>query len=168
MLSNGAKGKIAGVAVLFYEALRPHKVPANPDYPVVYHGRHLENDWTYPVTLEKAVLVNFWGTVLAAQPIPPSTPEGFIEVSSIELEDGTFLEPWSEEDERDLMIEQLDNATKVRTSDGYVLIRQPDGSWSDGDLTFTDDEALLDEDLECEVLSYDFADQVVAVQQGPI
>jgi hypothetical protein len=43
----------------------------------------------------------------------------------------------------------LKAATRIRTEDGFVFSRQPDGSWSDGDLTF---DSLGDFDLTFEIL----------------
>lgn len=42
-------------------------------------------------------------------------------------------------------------ARVARTSDGYSFTEQPDGTWSDGDMTFDSLEQLLQEDPDTHI-----------------
>ena len=55
-------------------------------------------------------------------------------------------------------LEALRNSTSVTTSDGYRFTRQPDGSWTDGDMRHTNLEALY---AACEGELQDTSNKVV-------
>lgn len=132
---SGRPVQILGVDCLLFEGQRPSTILPRPDFPVVYHARHSDFDMSYPSTLEQHVLVNFWGTVFAATPIPPNNDD-LIVVDEIELADGTIWARWTEEDEMEHEAELLEFATEIQTEDGYIFHLQPDGTWSDGDITY--------------------------------
>lgn len=54
--------------MLFYdERITPENAPFG--YPHMYHLRHDEDDWTCPISIERFVAVNFFGTVFMKEPI---------------------------------------------------------------------------------------------------
>lgn len=54
--------------ILYYEErVPPQQAPFG--YPYMYHLRHDEDDWTCPITLERFVAVNFFGTVFMEKPV---------------------------------------------------------------------------------------------------
>jgi hypothetical protein len=56
------------------------KVKKNPEgYPYVYYARHGSDDWTIPLTREKFVRVDHFGTIFTKQPIDLGE-KGFIDV----------------------------------------------------------------------------------------
>ena len=56
------------------------KVKENPEgYPYVYFARHGSDDWTIPLTIEKFVRVDFFGTIFTKQTIDFGE-KGFIDV----------------------------------------------------------------------------------------
>lgn len=56
------------------------KVKAAPEgYPYMYYARHGSDDWTTPLTIEKFVRVDYFGTIFTEQPIELGE-EGFIDV----------------------------------------------------------------------------------------
>ena len=72
------KACINGIdCVLFYDKrIPPEKTPQG--YPYLYHIRHDDNNWIRPVTIERFVVVNFFGTVFMKEPI--------------EIDEGGYLE----------------------------------------------------------------------------
>jgi hypothetical protein len=50
-----------------FEDLRIPKEKRDPNR-YYYELRHADNDWSCPITVEKAVLVNFWGTLISDKP----------------------------------------------------------------------------------------------------
>lgn len=99
---TGEKIKILGVDCLAFEGTRKEKISTHPDYPVVYSARHGDFDHCFPCSLEAQVVVNHWGTVLAAKPLHTDDNDIRVEVTEYECEDGSFREPWTEEDEEEL------------------------------------------------------------------
>jgi len=65
------------------ERISPEKAPAG--YPYVYHIRHDENNWTCPISIERFVFVNFFGTVFTKEPIRIDK-DGYMEIERFELE----------------------------------------------------------------------------------
>lgn len=115
----------------------------NRDYPIIYKARHSEDDMSFPATLEESVVVNFWGVVLAEKELPKNK-YGAVEVSEIEMEDGTFREPWVED-------EMEDEAVEVVTEDGYRFRKDEEGMWTDGDLEYG---SLATLGVEYEIVEY--------------
>jgi hypothetical protein len=60
---------VNGVECVFFydERLTPAQAP--PGYPYMYHLRHDENNWVRPISIEKCVWVNFFGTVFMKNPL---------------------------------------------------------------------------------------------------
>ena len=52
---------------LLYEERNIESIPDG--YPYSYYARHSEDDWTIPATIEKSVLVDFFGTIFTTKPI---------------------------------------------------------------------------------------------------
>ncbi len=50
-------------------------------YPYVYCARHGSDDWTIPLTIEKFVRVDYFGTIFTKQPIDLGE-KGFLDVWS--------------------------------------------------------------------------------------
>ena len=70
--------------ILFYEERIPQeKAPIG--YPYMYHLRHDEDDWTRPISIERFVLVNFFGTMFVKNKIEFGT-EHYIDVKRIKYE----------------------------------------------------------------------------------
>ena len=70
--------------ILYYDIrVSPEKAPLG--YPYMYHVRHDEDDWTQPVSLERAVFVNFFGTVFMKQPVE-FDDSGYIDIESFSME----------------------------------------------------------------------------------
>lgn len=51
-----------------------------------YELRHADNDWSVPITVEKNVLVNFWGTLISDKPYPLNDG-GFHSLTEDEVDD---------------------------------------------------------------------------------
>jgi hypothetical protein len=93
------KARINGFdCILFYdERITPDKAPAGHSY--MYHVRHDEDDWTYPISVEHFVLVNFFGTIFTKEPIEIDR-DYYLEIEHFEMEhdyvkfkiDGTLFE----------------------------------------------------------------------------
>ena len=69
--------------VCYDERVPAEKAP--PDFPYMYHIRHDEDNWTLPITLERFVLVNFFGTVFMKEPLEFDS-SGYIEIKSFSIE----------------------------------------------------------------------------------
>lgn len=70
--------------VVYYdERISPEKAPSG--YPHMYHIRHDEDDWTRPVTLERSVVVNFFGTVFMEKQIE-FDDSGYVDIESFSME----------------------------------------------------------------------------------
>lgn len=65
------------------ERISPEKAPAG--YPYVYHIRHDETNWTCPISIERFVAVNFFGTVFSKEPIRIDK-DGYTEIEHFEWE----------------------------------------------------------------------------------
>ncbi len=78
------KARINGIdCIVFYEERIPlEKAPSG--YPYMYHIRHDEDDWTLPISLERFVAVNFFGTTFMNEPI--EFEHGYLEIDSFKLE----------------------------------------------------------------------------------
>lgn len=50
-----------------------------------YQCRHAEMDWAFPVTIEKYVMVNFWGTIATKEPVALNC-DGFRNLSKLDGE----------------------------------------------------------------------------------
>jgi hypothetical protein len=56
------------------------KVKTNPEgYPYSYYARHGSDDWTIPLTIEKFVRVDYFGTIFTKQAIDLGE-KGFLDV----------------------------------------------------------------------------------------
>ena len=70
--------------ILFYEErLSLEKAPSG--FPFMYHIRHDEADWTSPISIEKYVAVNFFGTVFMEKPLEFDS-SNYIEIKKFKLE----------------------------------------------------------------------------------
>ena len=59
------------------------KIESIPEgYPHIYYARHGEDDWTIPLTIEKFVLVDFFGIIFTANPIDLGE-DGYIEAQNL-------------------------------------------------------------------------------------
>jgi hypothetical protein len=78
------KARINGIdCIVFYEERIPQgKAPSG--YPFKYLLRHDENDWTRPISLERFVAVNFFGTAFMRKPIKLDI-DGYIEIVRFDL-----------------------------------------------------------------------------------
>lgn len=63
------KAIINGIECLVAEGERVKKESAPAGFPHHYHSRHHSNDWSLPISIERFVGVNFWGTVFASEEI---------------------------------------------------------------------------------------------------
>lgn len=63
------KARVNGIECAFFydERLDPEQAP--PGYPYMYQLRHDENNWIRPISIEKCVWVNFFGTVFMKNPL---------------------------------------------------------------------------------------------------
>ena len=68
--------------VYYEERIPPEKAPSG--YPYMYQIRHDEDDWTRPVTLERLVIVNFFGTAFMKEPIDLDS-NGYIEIERFSM-----------------------------------------------------------------------------------
>ncbi len=77
--------RINGIDCIVYyeERMPPEKAPSG--YPYMYHIRHDEENWTRPVTLERLVVVNFFGTAFMKEPVEFGG-NGYIEIESFGME----------------------------------------------------------------------------------
>jgi hypothetical protein len=58
------------------------KVQVSPEgYPFKYYARHGSDDWTIPLTIEKFVRVDYFGTIFTKQPTDLGE-KGFLDVWS--------------------------------------------------------------------------------------
>lgn len=56
------------------------KIIAIPEgYPYVYYARHGSDDWTIPLTIEKFVQVDYFGTIFSKHPIDLGD-DGFLNI----------------------------------------------------------------------------------------
>ncbi|MDY6957559.1 MAG: hypothetical protein SVK08_00245 [Halobacteriota archaeon] len=106
---DGKKAVIEGIECLLFPGER--KIQSDPEYPHMYYGRHSEDDMSFPCTIEDphGPMANFWGIILAKQEMPGGE---ITEVSSIGLEDGRTWEPWTYEDELDMMAHEIAHSLK--------------------------------------------------------
>ncbi len=69
--------------IFFYDERIPaEKAPIS--HPHMYHIRHDEDNWTRPITIERFVLVNFFGTVFMKESIEFDS-SGYLEIERYEL-----------------------------------------------------------------------------------
>ncbi|MDK9698923.1 MAG: hypothetical protein OEM52_02065 [bacterium] len=62
---------------------------AVPNYPQVYGIRHADDDWSLPRSIERSVIVNRYGILLTAQPLPMEVDGsgiGLIELTDAEID----------------------------------------------------------------------------------
>jgi hypothetical protein len=78
------KARINGLhCILFYEERIPlEKAPLG--YPFMYHIRHDEDDWTCPISIEKFVVVNFFGTIFMGKPLDFGS-DNYIEIEQFRV-----------------------------------------------------------------------------------
>lgn len=70
--------------ILYYdERISSEKAPLGYSY--MYQIRHDEDDWTQPITLERLVVVNFFGTVFMTEPLEFDN-SAYIEIKSFSME----------------------------------------------------------------------------------
>ena len=69
--------------VFYEERLFPEEAPSG--YPYMYHIRHDEDNWTHPISLEKFVAVNFFGTVFIKKPLEIDK-DGYLEIEEFKPE----------------------------------------------------------------------------------
>ena len=79
------KVRVNGVQGIFYYGERIPSYLAPAGYPHMYHLRHDEDDGMEPISIEKFVLVNFFGTVFLRKPVEFGT-EPYIEVKKIKYD----------------------------------------------------------------------------------
>ena len=77
--------RINGIDCIVYYDERIPSEKAPPGYPYMYHIRHDEDNWTKPVTLERLVVANFFGTAFMKEPIEVGG-NGYIEIKSFSME----------------------------------------------------------------------------------
>jgi hypothetical protein len=68
---------------------RDERIPAEDapfGYPHMYHLRHSEDDWTCPDSIERFVLVNFFGTIFLENPLDIGE-DGYVDIWNFETED---------------------------------------------------------------------------------
>lgn len=70
--------------ILFYdERVQKGKTPEG--YPNIYHVRHAEENWTRPVSIEKFVFANFFGTIFTKE-LLKFDETGYIEIKHFKIE----------------------------------------------------------------------------------
>ncbi len=79
------KARVNGIDCLLFYDERVPAAKAPPEHPYMYHLRHDEDDWTVPVTLERQVFVNFFGTVFMKEPVALGA-DGYVEIESFSME----------------------------------------------------------------------------------
>jgi len=70
--------------ILFYDE-RVQKEKALEGYSNMYHVRHAEENWTRPISIEKYVFVNFFGTIFTKEPLEFDISD-YIEVKHFKME----------------------------------------------------------------------------------
>jgi hypothetical protein len=75
---NGIQG------FLYYEERIPREL-APVGYPNMYHLRHDEDDGMEPVSIERFVLINFFGTIFLRKPVEFGKEE-YVEVKKIKYD----------------------------------------------------------------------------------
>ena len=78
------KARINGLDCIMYYDERISADNAPVECPYMYHVRHDEDDWTMPVTLERQVVANFFGTVFMKEPLQMGM-DGFLDVDDFEM-----------------------------------------------------------------------------------
>ncbi|MCB7129120.1 MAG: hypothetical protein J3T61_06260 [Candidatus Brocadiales bacterium] len=78
------KAVINGIeCILFYdERVSAEEAPAG--YPYMYYVRHDEDNWVRPISIEKYVLVNFFGTIFTKELIDFDN-NYYVDVESFEM-----------------------------------------------------------------------------------
>ncbi len=72
--------------LLFYEErIPPEETPVG--YPYIYQLRHDEDNWICPISIERFVFVNFFGTIFAKMPFEIDSC-GYLDVEQFEMEHG--------------------------------------------------------------------------------
>lgn len=79
------KARINGIDCLLFYDERISTEHAPQGYPHVFQIRHDEDDWTVPITLERQVVVNFFGTVFMRDPVQIDA-DGYVEIEEFEVE----------------------------------------------------------------------------------
>ena len=76
---------VNGIENKFYykERISPEHAPLG--YPYMYHLRHDEDNWSKPITLERFVLVNFFGTVFTKEPVDFGEND-YVEIEQFKME----------------------------------------------------------------------------------
>ena len=77
--------KINGISCILCYGERIPQEKAHIGYPYSYHIRHDEDDWTCPISIERFVVVNFFGTVFMKKPLEFGADD-YIEIEQFELE----------------------------------------------------------------------------------
>ena len=70
--------------ILFYDE-RVFTEQAPVGYPYMYNVRHDECNWVRPISIEKFVFVNYFGTIFTKEPLEFNIC-GYIEVKSFKIE----------------------------------------------------------------------------------
>lgn len=70
--------------ILFYDK-RVSSGQSPVGYPNMYNVRHDECDWTRPISIEKFVFVNFFGTIFTKEPLELDI-NAYIEIKSFKTE----------------------------------------------------------------------------------
>jgi len=78
VMVNGIQG------FLFYEERIPLEL-APAGYPYMYHLRHDEDDGMEPISIERFVLINFFGTIFLRAPVEFGK-ERYVEVKKIKYD----------------------------------------------------------------------------------
>jgi hypothetical protein len=84
------RANINNIECIFYidERISQNKAPEG--YPFMYHIRHDEDNWTLPISIERCVWVNFFGTVFMKKPLNFSE-NYYLEIESFFIEDKQFI-----------------------------------------------------------------------------
>ncbi len=77
---------INGIECMLFEGKRFYQIRTDDrarGYSYVYELRHADDDFTKPVTVERRVRVNFFGTILAQEPFVFGR-DGYVEITSLD------------------------------------------------------------------------------------
>lgn len=77
--------RINGIACMLCYDERIPQERAPFGYPYIYHLRHDEDDWTIPISVERFVAVNFFGTIFMKEPLEFGVDD-YIEVKQFKPE----------------------------------------------------------------------------------
>ncbi len=78
---------------LIVKVLEDTRIPAKERDPNLhyYECRHSESDWSQPCSVEKWVVVNFWGTIITRKSLPIPSTGDYIDLTKNEGEQLMFM-----------------------------------------------------------------------------